>query len=136
MEEFDQWVKYQLTHSVLLHVDKTGFNINGKRHWLHCASNLEYTYYYPHERRGTDAINEIDILPQFIVVLCHNHWKLYYTYLFCLHSLCNAYHLRELRRAWEQDKQKWAKTMRQFLIELNEAVDKAQGELKPDEAKR
>ncbi len=81
-------------------------------------------------------MDEIDILPQFVGVLCHDHWKPYYTYLFCLHALCNAHHLRELQRAWEQDKQQWAKTMRQYLIELNAAVDKAQGKLNPDDAKR
>lgn len=97
LEAFDSWVKYQLTHSALLHVDETGINVNGKRHWLHCASNLEYTYYYPHERRGTEAMDEINILPQFIGVLCHDHWKPYYTHLFCLHTAthttyanCNA----------------------------------------------
>lgn len=136
LEKFDHWVKYQLTHSALLHVDETGININGKRHWLHCASNLEYTYYFPHERRGTEAMDEMGILPQFIGVLCHDHWKPYYTYLFCLHALCNAHHLRELQRAWEQDGQKWAKTMRKYLIDLNVAVDKAEGKLEPDKAKR
>jgi len=136
LEEYERWVKYELTNSTLLHVDETGININGNRHWLHCASNLKFTYYYPHERRGTEAMNEIDILPHFTGVLCHDHWKPYYTYLFCLHSLCNAHHLRELQRAWEQDKQAWAKTMRQFLIELNAAVDEAQGKLDPDEATR
>lgn len=42
LEAFDSWVKYQLTHSALLHVDETGINVSGKRHWLHCASNLEH----------------------------------------------------------------------------------------------
>ena len=65
LEKFEHWVKYQLTHSALLHVDETGININGKRHWLHCASNLEYTYYFPHERRGTEAMDEMGVLPQF-----------------------------------------------------------------------
>ncbi len=80
LEEFDRWVKYQLTHRALLHVDEAGININGKRHWLQCTSNLEYTCYYPHERRGTEAMDEIDILPRFIGVLCHAHWKPYCTY--------------------------------------------------------
>lgn len=136
LETFEHWVKHQLTHSELLHVDETGININGKRHWLHCASNLEYTYYFPHERRGTEAMDEIDILPRFTGVLCHDHWKPYYTYLFCLHALCNAHHLRELQRAWEQDGQQWAKKMRQYLIELNVAVDKAHGKLNPADAER
>ena len=81
-------------------------------------------------------MDEMGVLPQFIGVLCHDHWKPYYTYLFCLHALCNAHHLRELQRAWEQDGQKWAKTMRKYLIGLNVAVDKAEGKLEPDKAKR
>ena len=136
LEHFDQWVKSQLSASALMHVDETGININGKRHWLHCASNLSYTHYFPHEQRGTEAMDEIGIIPLFTGVLCHDHWKPYYTYLFCLHQLCNAHHLRELERAWEQDKQKWAQQMKIFLIELNEAVDKAMGKLAPKQAKQ
>ena len=136
LEYFDQWVRSQLTASALMHVDETGININGKRHWLHCASNLSYTHYYPHKQRGTEAMDEIGIIPLFTGVLCHDHWKPYYTYLFCLHQLCNAHHLRELERAWEQDKQQWAETMKIFLVELNEAVEKAMGKLAPKQAKQ
>jgi len=117
-------------------VDETGININGKRHWLHCASNLKYTYYLSHERPGTEAMVEIDILPRFTGVLCPYHWKLYYTYLFCQHSLCDTRHQCELQRARERDGQKWTKIMCQFLIELNVAGDKSDGKLKPEEAKR
>ena len=134
LEEFDRWVRVQLTHSALLHVDETGININGKRHWLHCASNFSYTHYSPHKKRGTEAMDEIGIIPEYTGVLCHDHWKPYYTYLFCLHQLCNAHHVRELDRAWEQDNQKWAKEMRVFLIELNEAVDTAMGKLSSKQA--
>ena len=84
LEFFEQWVKSQLTASALMHVDETGININGERHWLHSASNLSCTRYYPHNQRGTDAIDEIGIIPLFTGVMCHDHWKSYYTYLFCL----------------------------------------------------
>ena len=135
LEFFESWVKSQLTASALLHVDETGININGKRHWLNCASNLSFTHYYPHEQRGSDAMDEIGIIPQFTGVMCHDHWKPYYSYLFCLHQLCNAHHLRELERAWEQDEQHWAESMKLFLIELNDAVEKAMGKLAPKQAK-
>ena len=135
LKYFEQWVKSQLTASALMHVDETGININGKRHWLHCASNLSYTHDFPHEQRGTEAMNEIGIIALLTGVLCHDHWKPYYTYLFCLHQLCNARHLRELERAWEQDKQQWAQTVKIFLIELNKAVEKAMGKLVPKQAK-
>jgi transposase len=44
-----------------------------------------------------------------------------------LHSLCNAHHLRELTRAYEQDGQFWAETMRLFLVSLNESVQSEDG---------
>ena len=47
----------------------------------------------------------------------------------CTHSLCNAHHLRELTRAWEQDSQKWAKRMKALLEDMNKAVDDAGGQI-------
>jgi len=40
--------------------------------------------------------------------------SLYYKYG-TNHALCNAHHLRELERAWEQDGQQWAKKMAALL---------------------
>lgn len=129
-------MKVQLANSTLVHADETGINIGGKRQWLHCAGNKEFTHFYPHARRGKEAMDTIGILPQFQGVLCHDHLKAYYRYEQCVHALCNAHHLRELERAWEQDGQRWAKNMKRFLFKLNEAVDKAGGQLPPDEAER
>lgn len=123
---FDDFVKQQLVASSLLHADETGINVNKQKFWLHCASNEKWTYFYPHKKRGSEATDEIGILPKFNGVMCHDHWKPYYKYE-CLHSLCNAHHLRELTRAEEDDNQKWAKSMRELLLEINEAVDDAGG---------
>jgi len=78
LELFDQWVRNQLAISSLIHGDETGINIGGKRSWLHKASNAEFTYFYPHSKRGCEALNEVGILPLFRGVLCHDHWKPYY----------------------------------------------------------
>lgn len=102
-----------------LHVDETGININGKRRWLHGALTTRWTYFYPHEKRGKIAMDDADILPHFSGVLCHDHWKPYYQYTKCQHALCNAHHIRELERAWEQDGMKWAKELQTLLKEMN-----------------
>lgn len=128
LEAFDDIVKFQLIHSDLCHADETGINIDGKRLWLHCVSNDWWTYYLPHEKRGFDAMEAMDVLPHFNGVLCHDHWKPYFKYD-CLHALCNAHHLRELERAWEQDKQEWARDVRVLLLQINMAVDDAGGQL-------
>ena len=85
-----------------LHVDETGINIAGKRRWLHGASTVWWTYFYPHEKIEKIAVDDADILPHFTGVLCHDHWKPYYQYTQCQHALYNAHHIRELERAWEQ----------------------------------
>ena len=135
LESFEQWVKRAMVNSKLIHADETGINIGGKRLWLHCASNSSLTWFYPHTKRGTLAMDEEGILPAFRGILCHDHWKPYYRYD-CTHSLCNAHHLRELERAWEQDHQQWAKEMKVLLKDINKAVDDAGGCLPQDEAEQ
>jgi transposase len=73
-------------------------------------------------------MDDIGILPNYKGILCHDHWKPYYTYS-CVHSLCNAHHLRELEWSATEDKQKWASVMKKFLIHLNKKVEKSGGEL-------
>jgi transposase len=124
IEVFDDLVRSKLTNSALLHSDETGININGGRFWLHSASNRSWTYFFPHKKRGTEAMNEIGILPKFKGILCHDHWKPYYKYE-CTHALCNAHHVRELTRAWEQDGQHWAKRLKELLETINRAVNDA-----------
>jgi transposase len=128
LEKFDAKAKLSLIAAAVLNVDETSINVNGKRIWLHVTANDKWTYFYPHEKRGGDAIDAIGIIPNFLGILCHDHWKPYYVYQ-CLHSLCNAHHIRELQRAFEQDKQQWAFDMKALLLEINEETKSAGGKL-------
>ena len=125
---FDNLAKQKLIESACINADETGVNINGKRLWLHTACNDKWTYFYPHQKRGSEAMDEIGILPAFNGVLIHDHWKAYYKYK-CLHALCNAHHIRELEWCETEDKQSWAGAMKTFLIKLNKIVDAAGGVL-------
>jgi transposase len=131
LDGFETWVKEQLLGAPCAHADETGINVGGKRLWLHTLSTPALTLFMPHAKRGTEAMDEMGVLPYFHGTLCHDHWKPYYRYA-CYHALCNAHHLRELERAWEQDGQQWAKAMQTLLLEINEAVDKAGGILPSD----
>jgi transposase len=135
LADFENRAKTELVESDLAHADETGINIGGKRHWLHGLSNDLWTLYYPHEKRGTDAMNEMGVLPEFKGTLCHDHWKPYYTYD-CTHALCNAHHLRELTRAWEQDGQKWALEMKDLLETINRKVADAGGVMDVNESQK
>jgi transposase len=133
--DFENRVKNELTASDLAHADETGINIGGKRHWLHCVSNDSWTLYYPHEKRGMDAINDMGVLPRFKGILCHDHWKPYYK-IDCTHALCNAHHLRELTRAWEQDNQQWAQKLKNLFETINRKVTDAGGALDAQESQK
>ena len=129
LEQFEAIAKLKLINSPVLNADETGINVNSKRIWLHAACNDKWTYFHPHTKRGTDAIEEMDIIPNFKGTLCHDHWKPYYTYDQCMHSLCNAHHLRELEWSEIEDKQKWAGKLSKLLVKLNRVVDAAGGKL-------
>jgi len=135
LADFENRVKNELAASDLAHADETGINIGGKRHWLHCVSNDCWTLYHPHEKRGTDAMDDMGILPRFKGILCHDHWKPYYK-IDCTHALCNAHHLRELTRAWEQDAQKWARNLKTLLETINLKVSDAGGALDAPESQK
>lgn len=133
LEYFEQWVKKQLAASNVIHADETGINIGGKLNWLHNASNDKFTCFHPHSKRGSEAMEEMGILPVYSGILCHDHWKPYYKYG-TSHALCNAHHLRELERAVEQDKQTWAGKMSELLKEINIATVEAGGKVTAEES--
>lgn len=133
LEGFEDIIKCKLIKEKLLHADETGINIDGKLHWLHTASSKLLTMFYPHPKRGFDAISDMGILENFRGILCHDHWKPYFR-LKCTHVLCNAHHIRELERVWEQDGLHWAKKMQELLRKMNKATEKAGGILPEQEA--
>jgi transposase len=133
LADFENGAKNELTAARLVHADEKGINTGGKRHWLHKLSNDQWTFYHPHEKRGTDAMNDMGILPKFKGMLCHDHWKPYFKYD-CIHVLCNAHHLRELTRSWEQDGQQWAFEMQNLLETINREANDAGGALDTQES--
>lgn len=94
------------------------------------CSNAHFTYLMAHAKRGGDAIQAMGILPNFDGVLCHDHWKAYYSEATqAAHSLCNAHHQRELTWSFEEDKMVWAGQMLDFLQGLNTEVKQVGGAL-------
>ncbi len=136
LEGFEAIVIQQLRLQLVLHADETGININGELLWLHSVSNERWTLFMPHARRGAEAMIAMGVLARFEGTLCHDHWKAYFQFTACQHSLCNAHHLRELKRAAEDDAQRWAQNMHALLLEINDATTEAGGCVSDAQAKR
>lgn len=72
------------------------------------------------------TINYIDEGQGFPIVLIHGFPQSSYVWR---NSLCNAHHIRELQRAFEQDKQQWAFDMKNLLFEISSETKNAGGKL-------
>jgi transposase len=128
LEPFESFLVRKLVQQLLLHADETGIQIDKTLHWLHCLCNERWTLFFPHPKRGGDAIKAMGVLEHFKGRLGHDHWKTYFQFP-CLHFLCNAHHLRELEYAWIEDGQRWALSMQLLLVDINSATTKAGGSL-------
>ena len=120
----EQQIKTHLESAEVLHCDETGLRVNCKLWWLHVASTAALTYYFVHPKRGRAAIDEMGVLASFDRVSVHDGWQSYFSYD-CVHSLCNAHHLRELRFIVERYKQPWAQQMMTLLCQIKAQVDEA-----------
>jgi transposase len=115
-------LKAEVLGSGLVNFDETGFYYDNNRNWLHVATTNEFTYYFPHHKRGGEAMEAMDILPRYKGVAVHDYWKSYLKYD-CTHALCNVHHLRDLTFCEEQEKSKWASDMKAFLLETKAATE-------------
>lgn len=120
-------IKDAITQAKVGNFDETGFYVAGKRGWLHVAATKTLTYYDYHQKRGSEAIDEIGILPNFTGTAVHDGYASYADYL-CAHGLCNAHHLRELTFLSEQYGLCWADKMIDHLLKIKKAVDDARAQ--------
>ena len=129
LESFENEVKHLLKQSPVINLDETGMRVNATRNWLHVAGTSKLTYYFPHKKRGSEAMEAMGILPGYTGVATHDFWKPYNKYD-CQHSLCNAHLLRELTGAHENSEQRWPKIMADLLMCIKHHDDN--GLLDPD----
>ena len=118
--------------SGVVHADETGIRITAKLHWLHCAVTTTLTWLAPHPKRGSLAIEALGVLQGVQGVLVHDGLACYKA-LVCLHSLCNAHHIRELVYVHEQEGEKiwdpWAQEMIDLLLQALAEVNLQGGPL-------
>ncbi len=63
--DFDERLRGLLTDAPVAHFDETGARIAGRLGWVHSASTEKLTRYTTHQRRGSEAIDHANVLPEF-----------------------------------------------------------------------
>jgi transposase len=95
--EFLEHAREQIAASKVAGFDETGFRVDGRLHWVHCARTGTYTLLMVHPKRGRQAMEAMGILSWFAGVAVHDAWAPYDTYAAPDHQLCCAHALRELQ---------------------------------------
>ena len=122
LEHFEEAVMKQLLASHSVHCDETGMRVLGTRWWLHVVSTNRLTLYFPHPKRGSEAMDARGFLPEYTGTVVHDGWGSYNKYE-CEHALCNAHLKRELTGIEENFEQQWAKEINGLLSEVKKYTD-------------
>jgi transposase len=124
LENWELSATQQLLQHKALNVDETSLRVDKKNYWIHVYSSGDITLKFLHQRRGTEAIDDINIIPLYQGTIIHDCWSSYLTYNHCAHSLCGSHLMRELTCAIESNGYQWAKNMKVLLKETCKKVSK------------
>jgi transposase len=122
LKPVEEAIKQLIIASPVICLDETGMRIQGKRKWCHVVSTENLTYYAASLHRGSEANEDMGILPFYTGTAMHDSWNAYFKFK-CKHALCNSHHLRDLTFIYEEEKQNWAKDLIDQLMSIKTAVD-------------
>lgn len=112
----------QLLKASVIHADETGLNVEKKNYWIHVCSAENITLKRLHEKRGSAALDEINIIPRYGGVVVHDCWSTYFKYDRATDALCGSHLLRELQFVIDSSGYRWASNMKKLLQETCSTV--------------
>jgi len=98
-----------------LHVDETSLRVDRRNQWIHVYSAGEVTLKLLHTKRGSEAIEDFNIIPRYGGTIIHDCWASYLAYNNCNHGLCGSHLLRELVFIIDSNGYAWASNMKRLL---------------------
>lgn len=126
LEQWESASIEQLLKSRAMNVDETSLRVDKKNHWIHVYSAGDLTLKFLHRKRGTEAIEEINIIPRYGGTIIHDCWASYLSYNHCGHGLCGSHLVRELTGIVESNGYSWASNMKVLLLETCKKVSKSE----------
>ena len=126
-EALAKWGSRSIEHllnSPAMNVDETSLRVNKKNHWIHVYSAGDITLKFLHRRRGTEAIDGINIIPRYSGAIIHDCLRSYLAYNNCDHGLCGSHLVRELTCIIESNGYHWAINMKRLLLETCKKISK------------
>lgn len=107
-----------------MNVDETSLRVDMQNQWIHVYSANDITLKFLHSKRGTEAIEDINIIPRYSGTIIHDFWSSYLTYTHCDHGMCGGHLVRELQHVIDSNEYKWASNMKKLLVATCKKVSK------------
>lgn len=130
LSDWEDRMKKMLLKAVVIYVDETSMRVDKKTNWVHSYSAGDTVLQFVHPSRGTEAIEDIGILPKYGGIIVHDCWGSYFAYEGVenvLHALCNGHILRELKFVEESTKHQWATNLKKLLTKAIKEVHASSG---------
>lgn len=124
LEQWEATSIDEILKSFAINVDETSLRVDKKNHWIHVYSAGDITLKFLHQKRGTEAIEDINIIPRYKGKIIHDFWSSYLTYNHCGHGMCGSHLVRELTHVIESNQYQWASDMKMLLLETCKKVSK------------
>ena len=115
LENWEVRATQKLLQEAVMHVDETSLRVEKTNYWIHVHSAGGITLKKLHRKRGKQAIEENNIIPQYRGNLIHDCWASYFSYGECGHGLCGSHLLRELTFVVDAHRYRWARRMKRLL---------------------
>ena len=140
LSSWEDRMKEELLKAPVIYVDETSMRVDKKNHWVHSYSAGDIVLQFVHPSRGTEAIENIGILPKYGGIIVHDCWSSYFAYEGVenvLHALCNSHILRELKFVEDSTSHQWATKLKKLLTKaINEVHTSPAGVLSKEKYRR
>lgn len=102
----------------LVHVDETGFRVNGEQYWIHVITNEKGSYFLITKGRSDKEKGTIRYLELYSGFVVHDHWQSYQNLELCTHVECIAHIDRYMKCGRDFDKSEECKEMLDLMHEI------------------
>lgn len=126
LEQWEFSAKEMLLKQPSMHTDETSLRVDKQNYWIHVYASGDITLKCLHRKRGTEAMEDINLIPRYEGTIIHDCWASYLSYEHCSHGLCGSHILRELTFVIDSNHYRWANNLKQLLQEACQQVTKSQ----------
>ena len=121
-------IKKNLLKKPVINEDETPIDVNGKQNSAIGIFTKDLTLIEAFVNRKLESFEEMGILDRYIGTVCHDHNNIHKSFVQSKQAECNFHILRYCKAEYEVHKRKSIKDVMNYLLELNEIVEREKAE--------